>query len=468
MTPFKFGFDMMDSSINEDSKNDSINNSVSDNIIIDATIVQSNENKIYQKQNETVTGEAAVTTTITTTPVMVESKLLRNAFTSKLQMKKHMLTHDIIELQTEHQVIKPLRRIILSNTNYQNNNTYSPSSSPNNSVHPNNDNNNDTDIIPGIYEGGLKVWECSIDLCYYLAEQLNHIYNNNNVHENNGIEQALSMNGSTLELGCGHGLPGCLILRELMKKERRRQRNRQRRIVDENDSNNSTSISRSAATTTTKNAFANNNSPIVIFTDYNESVLYDATIPNILLNNAHDYDAERGDDEEEHAFESDDDTLESIVGLVAGDWIDLSRKLSSTHSKKSLLSESSSSSSMLFDRFPSDDIVIGDDHEIIKQSSPVIPSNGRFNLILAAETTYTTQAAIDTATFLSKHLKNQGDGGMGLVATKRYYFGVGGGVDVFQEACDKIKGLNVESIRQYDSGSGNIRELLRVVLVALE
>ena len=81
MTPFKFGFDMMDSSINEDSKNDSINNSVSDNIIIDATIVQSNENKIYQKQNETVTGEAAVTATITTTPVMVESKLLRNAFT---------------------------------------------------------------------------------------------------------------------------------------------------------------------------------------------------------------------------------------------------------------------------------------------------------------------------------------------------------------------------------------------------
>lgn len=81
MTPFKFGFDMMDSSINEDSKNDSINNNVSDNIIIDATIVQSNENKIYQKQNETVTGEAAVTTTITTTPVMVESKLLRNAFT---------------------------------------------------------------------------------------------------------------------------------------------------------------------------------------------------------------------------------------------------------------------------------------------------------------------------------------------------------------------------------------------------
>ena len=81
MTPFKFGFDMIDSSINEDSKKDSINNNVSDNIIIDATIVQSNENKIYQKQNETVTGEAAVTATITTTPVMVESKLLRNAFT---------------------------------------------------------------------------------------------------------------------------------------------------------------------------------------------------------------------------------------------------------------------------------------------------------------------------------------------------------------------------------------------------
>ena len=30
----------------------------------------------------------------------------------------------------------------------------------------------DTDLIPGVYEGGLKVWECSLDLCRHLAEEM--------------------------------------------------------------------------------------------------------------------------------------------------------------------------------------------------------------------------------------------------------------------------------------------------------
>jgi hypothetical protein len=35
-----------------------------------------------------------------------------------------------------------------------------------------------TDIIPGKYEGGLKVWECRIDLCNYLMEQI-HVFHEN-------------------------------------------------------------------------------------------------------------------------------------------------------------------------------------------------------------------------------------------------------------------------------------------------
>ncbi|XP_055945913.1 histidine protein methyltransferase 1 homolog [Argiope bruennichi] len=48
-----------------------------------------------------------------------------------------------------------------------------------------------SDLIPGKYEGGLKVWECSIDLAQYLAE-------NSCIQENDFV----------LELGCGIGLPG--------------------------------------------------------------------------------------------------------------------------------------------------------------------------------------------------------------------------------------------------------------------
>ncbi|GFS58045.1 histidine protein methyltransferase 1 homolog [Trichonephila inaurata madagascariensis] len=51
----------------------------------------------------------------------------------------------------------------------------------------------ETDLIPGKYEGGLKVWECSIDLAKYLSE-------NSCVHSDDVV----------LELGCGIGLPGLI------------------------------------------------------------------------------------------------------------------------------------------------------------------------------------------------------------------------------------------------------------------
>ena len=49
------------------------------------------------------------------------------------------------------------------------------------------------DLIPGEYEGGSKLWECSIDLAQYIV--------------------SVSVRGSVLELGCGHGVPGmCALL----------------------------------------------------------------------------------------------------------------------------------------------------------------------------------------------------------------------------------------------------------------
>ncbi|GIY80220.1 histidine protein methyltransferase 1 homolog [Caerostris extrusa] len=50
-----------------------------------------------------------------------------------------------------------------------------------------------SDLVPGKYEGGLKVWECSIDLAEFLVE--------NNCIKNGDV---------VLELGCGIGLPGLI------------------------------------------------------------------------------------------------------------------------------------------------------------------------------------------------------------------------------------------------------------------
>jgi len=53
----------------------------------------------------------------------------------------------------------------------------------------------DSDLVPGKYEGGLKLWEGSLDLVKALNSDIK--------------EDKLSLEGKhVLELGCGHGLPG--------------------------------------------------------------------------------------------------------------------------------------------------------------------------------------------------------------------------------------------------------------------
>lgn len=80
-----------------------------------------------------------------------------------------------------------------------------------------------TDLVPGVYEGGLKIWECSQDLAEWL-------------HQTKGDKLA---GLKVLELGCGAGLPGIYCFTQ-------------------------------GAT--------------VWFSDYNKDVLGEVTIPNVLLN----------------------------------------------------------------------------------------------------------------------------------------------------------------------------------------
>ena len=81
---------------------------------------------------------------------------------------------------------------------------------------------NSTDLIPLVYEGGLKIWECSIDLVEYL------------------LESKMSFHGKlVMEIGCGAGLPGMYALLQGAE---------------------------------------------VHFQDYNDDVIEYVTIPNVLMN----------------------------------------------------------------------------------------------------------------------------------------------------------------------------------------
>ncbi|KAH9518380.1 Histidine protein methyltransferase 1 [Bulinus truncatus] len=60
--------------------------------------------------------------------------------------------------------------------------------------------NSHSDLIAGKYEGGLKIWECGLDLVQFLSS-----------HE---AETIVEIKGKTiLELGCGAGLPGLYCLK---------------------------------------------------------------------------------------------------------------------------------------------------------------------------------------------------------------------------------------------------------------
>lgn len=231
-----------------------------------------------------------------------------------------------------------------------------------------------TDLVPGEYEGGDVVWECSLDLCRYL-------------HRN-----SVTFTGHVIELGCGHGLPGCWALSQARK---------------------------------------NPDLPIAVcFTDYNEFVL-DATIANVVLNiKCNDSKREEKDGCELAKW------LITHTALGSGDWNDLSALL------QTLLVESQDKSSTI---------------------PAAVPSDGLFDCILAAETTYSEDAAADTARFVTNHLKSDG---VAYIATKRYYFGVGGGSDAFRNgikssSAGKGKYL-IETVDVVDDGASNIREILRV------
>lgn len=98
----------------------------------------------------------------------------------------------------------------------------------------------DEDLKNGVYEGGLKSWECSFDMIEMIKslQLIEKLMNNNN-----------SSNANIIELGCGTSLPTLYILQSI---------------------------------------FLNNelrNNPInVILSDFNYDVLRLVSLPNILIN----------------------------------------------------------------------------------------------------------------------------------------------------------------------------------------
>ena len=75
------------------------------------------------------------------------------------------------------------------------------------------------DVLTGVYEGGMKVWECSLDLVRFLASNPSTIGKSGLVSNTKSSADAVRHLDSlpvinVLELGCGHGLPGIFTLKK--------------------------------------------------------------------------------------------------------------------------------------------------------------------------------------------------------------------------------------------------------------
>ncbi|KAM3575092.1 hypothetical protein VYU27_003006 [Nannochloropsis oceanica] len=195
------------------------------------------------------------------------------------------------------------------------------------------------DLVPGVYEGGLKVWESSVDLVRYLQQH-----------------NLVQLHHRVLELGCGHGLPGIHALQQ------------------------------GAASVT--------------FLDLNEEVLREVTGPNICLN-----------------VDSTDD-LSKRVTLVSGDW------------------EAAS--------------------EVLNQHVPAA-----FDVIVSAETFYTSLVTEKLLNTIHRHLARQPPGAVAIVAGKRYYFGTGGSV-VDLGARASALGFESRVVASVEDGKSNIRDLIEI------
>lgn len=208
-----------------------------------------------------------------------------------------------------------------------------------------------SDLISGVYEGGLKVWECTYDLLEVIEK-----------------EGETFTRKAVLDLGCGAGLLGILALKRGARQ--------------------------------------------VHFQDYNSTVIEQLTVSNVILN--------LGDDDDDEEEEDSDD----IQGGKGGGKIKTKQDVKEgIPPPKKRTIDVSQHPLLAKCRFFSGDWSTFLDL-LIKEDKPP-----KFDIILTSETIYNTAYYTLLHETLEKLLA---PGGLVYLATKSHYFGVGGGLHLFE------------------------------------
>ncbi|CAN2390871.1 heat shock protein binding [Pristimantis euphronides] len=206
-----------------------------------------------------------------------------------------------------------------------------------------------TDLISGVYEGGMKVWECTFDLRRYFED-----------------EDIAFEDKSILDLGCGAGLLGIFALKQKAK--------------------------------------------VVHFQDYNNTVIEEITIPNVLVN-------------------CDSDSLtQTDFGEPSG------KRIKKSNVKTGQLSKC---------RFFSGEW----SHFTHLMQNKVPPM--KYDVIVTSETVYNPSYYSALHDAFQNLLANDG---IVYLASKSHYFGVGGGVHLFETFIKERNLFNIHTLKIHDDG----------------
>ena len=265
-----------------------------------------------------------------------------------------------------------------------------------------------SDLVPGVYEGGLRVWEGSLDLVAHMATHPELLRSGTRRRRKRPRPRRC------LELGCGHGFPGIYVLQQ--------QQQQQQQQADAPWS--------------------------VCFSDFNEEVLVSVTWPNVLMNTTADTRFRASylaGDWKSLRPVAEGITADADSGTAAGD---------DEHDVEALLAEIDPEGSNREATAESTDVAE------VGLNATTRDDEGIFDLILTAETCYTQQSCREVAHLVADLLRAHVRA-VALVATKRFYFGTGGSASYFREIAQS-HGLHVTVAEVIDDGRSNIREIIEV------
>lgn len=209
-----------------------------------------------------------------------------------------------------------------------------------------------SDLIPGVYEGGLKIWECTFDLMAYFSEA-----------------EVEFTNKTVLDLGCGAGLLGIVALR--------------------------------------------GGAASVHFQDYNSTVIDEITLPNVVANCTREgrrmgrKEASKPPPKRPRKAQGSPDAL-SRCRFFSGDWSQVSQLLLSSNKPCS-----------------------------------------KYDLILTSETIYNPDYYSALHDALAQLLDRNG---RVYLASKVHYFGVGGGVYLFEKFIEEKNVFTTSMVKTIDQG----------------